>query len=534
MPVKLARTLLASTAVVALAATTLTACNHDGSDAAAPKAHPFKPHYVAPGPQDVPGPKPSDRIDLTHPVAPAKVKTPKKPNLLMITVDDATRSDMAKMPYLQHLIADQGVTLDNGIAPSPVCVPARASLLTGQTARHHGALTISGEGGGFQAFKDAGDDDTLPVWLQHAGYRTMFVGKYLNHYGEHGSDSYIPPGWDDWRPTIDPYTYSFTNPVFNENGERKPYDRYVTYVERDLSNQMIAKAGKSKKPWYLWVNQVAPHHGGKPTSDDPAKRFPNDPKPLRTTTPAETDRDTFKDLPLPKKPSMFEKDTSDKAIGNGSHRRWPHYRRQEMKEVNQQRVESLQAVDRAIRSTVGTLRRTGQLDDTYIVVTSDNGYAVGEHNLSGKLWYFHEIVNIPMYIRGPGLPHGVTSHTPVSNLDWAPTFAAMAGAKPTRTVDGVDVLPYLTTHAARRIVPLEGYPIHGGRKPNYTGIVFGPWTYVTGKGGRSEMYYRTVDPFEDSNLNRDPRYAEQRRTLKKLAERYVDCAGSECPREFYP
>jgi arylsulfatase A-like enzyme len=182
---------------------------------------------------------------------------------------------------------------------------------------------------------------------------------------------------------------------------------------------------------------------------------------------------------------------------------------------------------------VRTLRQTGQLDNTYVVFTSDNGYVLGEHNLTGKLWYFREIVGVPMLVRGPGLPHGTKSAAPVTNADWAPTFAALAGATPARTVDGVNVLPWLDQRAHTRVVPIEAYPVGGGRKPVYTGVLAGPWTYVEDGDGRGEAYYRKVDPWENHSLRQDPRYRSQVRELAALTERYADCAGDTCPKDFY-
>jgi arylsulfatase A-like enzyme len=196
-------------------------------------------------------------------------------------------------------------------------------------------------------------------------------------------------------------------------------------------------------------------------------------------------------------------------------------------------VESLQSVDRALARTIRTLRETHQLRRTYVVFTSDNGFVVGQHNLNGKLWYFREIVGIPMYIRGPGLPRGKTSHTPVSNADWAPTFASLAGATPTRTVDGVDVMPWLTSGATARPIPIEGYPVKGGRTPLYTGILDGPWTWVQGRAGRGELYRLTVDHWQNHNLAKDPRYQAQKAKLRRMTHQYSECAGATCPRNFY-
>ncbi|MEZ5096661.1 MAG: sulfatase [Nocardioides sp.] len=518
---------LTAAALAAVASLTVSGCTSGGPD-----HHPHRSPIgkVPRSEQPVRAPGAADKVLAGSPLQPQQLATPERPNLLMITTDDAAWEDMRFLPHVQRLMARQGVTLTNGMAPTPICVPARASLITGQYAHNHGALTISGEGGGFAAFPD---EDTLPVWLQSAGYDTLFLGKYLNGYGEDGSATYVPPGWTDWRGFVDPSTYNFVKPTVNVNGRTEEHREYSTDLLSDETHDLLTDPARTKRPWYLWVNYVAPHTGGPDAPDDPSQVFPDDRHALATTTPAPEDENTFSDLDLPDKPNMFEADVSDKVLIRGTHATWSPDRRLEVREAHQQRVEALQAVHRAVQRTVATLRETGQLDNTYLVFTSDNGFVLGEHNLTGKLWYFHDIVGIPMYIRGPGLPAGLSSDTPVTNADWAPTFAALAGATPTRDVDGVDVLPWLTTKSARRVVPVEGYPVRGGTTARYTGVVVGPWTFVRAPSGRSEMYYRTVDPYELTNLRRDPRYQAQAAKLARLARKYADCAGAGCPKDFY-
>jgi arylsulfatase A-like enzyme len=526
-PASLRSRCLAAAAVVTAAGLAATACS---SGADSPGAHKGPRYSVPSGTQPVGGITETG-LGLGKPMPLTPFHQPvKHPNLLMITVDDASWNTMKYMPHLRHLMADQGITLRNGLAPTPICVPARASLLSGQYAHNHGAVTINGEGGGVAAFNE---QRTLPVWLQQAGYQTMFVGKYLNGYGEQDAPTYVPPGWSSWHGTVDPSTYNFVEPTVNNNGTLRTYHRYSTSVISGISNRLLAQRGGTHKPWYMWVNYVAPHVGGGDESDDPATLYPDDRHPVPTTRPAARDAGTFASLQLQRKPDMFEKDTSDKVIIRATHTSWPAYRREELRIAYQQRVESLQAVDRALARTFRTLRKTHQLRRTYVVFTSDNGYVLGEHNLQGKLWYFRDIAGIPMYIRGPGLPRGRVSRTPVSNADWAPTFAALAGAKPTRTVDGVDVMPWLTSGARARPVPVEGYPVKGGLTPLYTGIIDGPWTWVQGRAGRGELYRRTVDPYQDHNLAKDPRYQDQKRRLREMTKRYADCSGSTCPTDFY-
>lgn len=519
---------LAAAVMVAVTGLTAAGCSSDDTQSHGPDGG---RHAVPKGPAPVRAPGAQDTVLPGKPLTPDPFTRPHhRPNLLMITVDDAAQKDMKYLPHVQHLMADEGTTLKNGIAPTPICVPARASLVSGQYAHNHGAVTINGAGGGFKSFPD---EDTLPVWLQHAGYDTMFIGKYLNGYGEDGSEHYVPPGWSDWRATVDPSTYNFVRPTVNDNGSDRTYHQYSSDLFSDLTVDMLTDPARQQKPWYLWVNYVAPHTGGPDAPDDPSVKYPDDKHPLKTTTPAPRDVDRFDQLDLPRTADMFEKDTSDKAIIHATHRHVDAVHRAEMREARQQRIEALQSVDRAVARTVRTLRSTGQLHDTYIAFTSDNGYVLGEHNLDGKLWYFREIAGIPMYLRGPGIQRGATSATPVTNADWAPTFAALAGATPTRKVDGTNVIPWLDTGASRRVVPIEGYPVRGGTTPIYTGVIVGPWTYVENRRGRAELYYRKVDPWQLNNLRRDPRYHQQYKQLRKLTHEYRDCAGTQCPSDFY-
>ncbi len=484
-----------------------------------------------PGLTSVRDPRRSDRVlprGAARQARPVPVDAPDRPNLLMITLDDAAWGDMVHMPRLQELLVDQGVTLRGALAPNPICVPARSSLLTGQHSHNHGAWnTTSDAGHGLDALDDS---STIATWLQDAGYDTFFLGKYPNGYTD---GTVVPPGWTGWRGLVDPTTYNFVRPTVSMDGVEETFGTYSTTLLSEQSDELLREPARAEDPWYMWLNYVAPHHGGPDAPDDPAVLYPDDPDPVKTTTPAARDVDTFADLALPDTPNMFEEDVSDKVLVRATQRTVPDDRRAQLTEAHQQRIESLQSVDRALGRTIETLEETGQLDDTYVVLTSDNGYTLGAHNIEGKLWYFRELVGVPMYVRGPGLPGGTVSRAPVTNVDWAPTFAALAGAEPTSQVDGVDVLPWIASDAERRVVPIEAYPVKRGTKRLYRGVVVGPWTYVQGRSGQAEVYYRDVDRWELENLAGDPRWSEQVAELKQLVRRTSNCAGDECPSTFY-
>ena len=517
--------LSAALATAAVLAGTLAACGSSGHHKTAAESWP-EPNGIMP----VAAPPKDQSLALNHPIQAAFHPPAKRPNLLMITVDDAAWADMPYMKTLQKTLAAHGTTLTDGLSPTPLCVPARASLLSGQYATNHHARSITGENGGYTSFNEA---HTLPIWLQQAGYNTYFIGKYLNGYGENGTENQIPPGWTSWNASLDPTTYSFENEKFNQNGNIHTLPGYITDVDSTMSNSLLAQQAHSKKPWYMWVNYVAPHQGGGMEPSDPKLGCTPSGKPFGTTRPAQSDEGTFSGIQLPHTPDMFEKDTSDKVIIPEVHVPVSMPCRAVFRYAHEQRVEALQDVDRALGRTLDTLKRTGQLANTEVVFTSDNGFALGEHNLSGKLWYFQPILSVPMYIMGPGVPAGKKSSLPVSNADWAPTFAALAGAKITGlSPDGSNIFPYLRTQATQRIIPIAGWGPHNGVKPKYVGVTIGKWLYVR-HNQKQEAYDRAVDPYELNNIINDPRFHSQVARLRQLTRQYAMCAGDTCSHAFY-
>ena len=473
---------------------------------------------------------------LFGPVTPTpEVRMPDRPNVVMITADDMAVTDMPYMPHVRRLLQREGVTFRNAIAPTSICVPARASLLSGQYATNHGAYTIAGKHGGFQAFSER---RTLPVWLHAAGYRTYFTGKYLNGYGDPGTDQrYVPPGWDDWRGTIGGSTYNFSGPTFNLNGHLVPTHAYSTDTIRDESLSQLRDQAKRRprQPFFQWVNYVAPHEGSAGPDDDTLHQFHESDDQLLTTSPAPEDRGRFAGIELPPLPDMFRpphgapKDSPTRA------RTWDRDGREALRISFQRRIEALQDVDRSVAATIAQLRAMKQLRRTVVIFASDNGYVVGEHNILGKLWGYNDIDRIPMVIRGPGVPRDKTVRTIVTNPDVATTIAALARAHPTRPQDGVNFFPWLHTGYRVRVVPLIAWPVNDGhgRPAQFKGVRVGPWTYLRYRLGGEEMYDRTTDPYELHNLAVKPRFHPQLVELRKLTRRSVRCAGASCPKDFY-
>ncbi len=456
-----------------------------------------------------------------------------RPNVLLITVDDLASVDMPYLPRVRRLLEKGGVAFSDALAPTPLCAPSRASLLSGQYAHNHGARTVNGPDGGYTAFSDR---DTLATALQAAGYDTLFTGKYINGYGKNGTEHDVPQGWTDWRATVDPSTYRFFKPKMNLNGTIERSEGYTTDVMTAHATEMIT-ADRGGRPWFAWVNYVAPHVGGPAGPGDPKKLFKDTTAAFETTVPDPKDRGRYRKVPLPVLPSSFpEGDPTVPTYAPANLQRFDALQRRALDIVYQRRIEAARGLDRAVAKLFRTLRRTGQLDRTLVVFHSDNGYAIGPHNMNGKRYHYDESLRVPLYLRGPGLPKGVVVPTAVTIPDLTATIYAATGVEPARPLDGIDVRPWIGAPAQARVVPIAAWVADGEglrARPIYEGVRIGPWTYVEYRRGGAELYERNDDPYEIRNLADQPSYADVRTALSSLTARHRDCAGASSPNELY-
>ena len=395
------------------------------------------------------------RAELEPTPTPAFSIPVKRPNVLMVTVDDLAVADMPYLPRVRRLMQKGGVTFADALAPTPICVPARASLLTGQYAHNHGALNISGPDGGYAAFDGPGHDrDRAPGRrLRHALHREV-----PERIRQERHELDMPPGWTDWRATIDPSSYRFFRPRMNINSRLVRSKGYTTDVMTRQARRMIGNE-RDGRPWFAWVNYVAPHVGGPVGEGDPKRVYAGTRAGrLKTTVPAREDRGRYRKVPLPLAPSSFP--DGDASVPDPSARE-----QQALRRPGEDRADDgLPAPHRggARPGSGGGLAlplpaREGQLDRTLVIFTSDNGFAIGPHNLNGKLYHYDESVRIPVYMRGPGLPRGVSVPTAVTNPDLAATILAAAGVDSPRPLDGVDILPWIGAPAQVRVVPIEAW-----------------------------------------------------------------------------
>ncbi|WP_374565766.1 sulfatase [Ideonella sp.] len=370
------------------------------------------------------------------------------PNIVFILTDDQDMPSLAQMPRVKALLRDQGTTFASHYVSLSLCCPSRITGLRGQFAHNTTIFKNGPPDGGFEGVYAKGlEQSTIATWLQAAGYRTALFGKYLNGYPNTASASYIPPGWTEWASPNAGTPYKEFNYSLNENGQTVSYGEadadYLTDVLSAKATDFIRRSVDQfpDKPFFVYIPTYAPH--------GPA-------------VPAPRHADLFPDAQAPRTASFNEADVSDKPAWVQALPLLTGDQIDQIDKLYRHRLQSLQAVDELVQSVVDTLQAKGQLDNTYIVFASDNGYHQGQHRLdSGKMTAFEEDLLVPLVVRGPGVRRGATVSQITANVDYAPTMAAIAGIGTPDFVDGRSLLQLLRGEAPgtwRQVLLLEHKP----------------------------------------------------------------------------
>jgi N-acetylglucosamine-6-sulfatase len=454
---------------------------------------------------------------LAPPAASAQVP----PNVVVFMTDDQTVSQVNYMPNVRRLIAREGTNFTRQFATFPLCCPSRATFLTGQYAHNHGVLHNAGNYGGYKRLDHT---NTLPLWLQLAGYRTLMVGRYLNGYGtENLNQTEIPPGWNEWFVPVGTSAQAFRNQTINENGLLRWFSDYQTDL---YANKALELINRTPSPFFLYLSFSAPHTG---TPTDP-----DDPLLMRTPSPAPRHRNAFANAELPQPPNFNEAAIGDKPQDVFERPLLSPETQAAMRENWQQELESLLSVDEAVARVIEGLRASGQLDNTLIVFTSDNGFEHGEHRIQReKVWPYDESARVPLLIRGPGVPRNLKLNQLTGNIDVAPTILDAAGASPGLAPDGRSLFGLMedrTREWGREILLESGYGANavGG----YAGIRNYRYLYVAwSHSGEYELYDLRKDPWQLNNLDGRIAYENVQAELARRLGTLRSCLGAGCRRK---
>jgi arylsulfatase A-like enzyme len=441
-----------------------------------------------------------------------------RPNIIVILTDDQESSSLQYMPNTLSLLVAKGASFNHFFLNDPICCPSRSTIFLGEYRQNH-RLETDPDGCGFRFFADGNHRRALGKLFKDAGYRTSYLGKFLNSHDAYlervdaaGGDDHLLLGWDDYHLVIKRGFYGFS---LHENGRIREVPaeggEYQTDLLSRLAVQFITGSVAEQSPFLVFIAPEAPH--------EPA-------------TPALRHRETFPDAQAPRIPSFNQANVSSQPSLRASPPLTPEdvvaiderYRRQ---------LQSLQAVDEMVRDLVQQLEVLGQLDHTFIFYLSDNGMHYGDHRLlRGKGTPFEASVRVPLIIRGPGVePNRVITYL-ASNADILPTLLEIAGVPPSKQVDGRSLSPFFRGELRgipwRNALALESR--HENRNqgvPRFGAIRTWRYNWIEYEDGSRELYDLILDPHETANVD-VPANAGIASGLSGWLHDLLGCSGVGC------
>ncbi len=450
-------------------------------------------------------------------------KNDKKPNFLFILVDDqpydavgfSNRYPFLKTPNIDKL-AKQGVNLENFFVTQSICSPSRASFLTGTYPHIHGVNQNN-------KYVDPDWENYAPysTHLQNSGYETAHIGKI--HMAWKRGKEHIRPGFDYWFSFIGQGQYF--DPKVNDNGVEMKLEGYMTDILTDKTIDWLKNKRDPNKPFSLnlWHKAVHERHLPAPRHKD---LYKNEDLP---TPPYDTHKETFKGKPewLRRKTYGFKWNENDKIPDELPEITWPINKQKYM-----QLLRSLIAVDESLGQVIKTLDEMGELENTVIIYSSDNGYFMGEHTFLDKRLAYENSMRVPMIIRYPKL---ITKNSIVKeqclNIDIAPTILDLAGVKKPSYMQGESMVKLISgkkDKSWRKSMLFEYYvddawPYAG---PNQVAVRTNKYKLIDNflEDDIDELYDLVNDPGEMKNLINNDNYNNVEKELReesiKLQKKY--------------
>lgn len=464
----------------------------------------------------------------------------RRPNILLIYTDDQSHRTVSCYPEAYpwvrtpniDRIARRGVRFSHAYIGT-WCMPSRATQLTGhlqfgiETMR--GSVTLSDKTGSY-------DPARCPFWPQafrRGGYFTAQIGKWHT-----GADTGFGRDWDYqavWnRPGHpDNVMHYYKDQLIEFNGQpARLVPGYSTDNYTRWAVDFIRGENRDRtKPWFLWLCYSSPHVPSVPADRDldkyPDVRAPIPPDiyPPRPGKPEyAATRDEWEPGPDGRPQVKAKKRTVD---GKKSIDAW-----------TRQYSQAVTAIDDGVGQVMKSLEESGQLENTLVVFTSDQGFAWGEHGFRLKVAPYDATIRGPLIVSMPGtLPEGAVCPTAVGGHDLIPTFFAFAGLPLPWAMHGHDISPLLKNPAASWSHPLllaQSGVIFGSETdtipdpadprflymgvPWWLSLVEGHTKYIRTlvAGEVEELYDLDADPQELHNLARDPNQRE--RVLRMRAD----------------
>ena len=456
----------------------------------------------------------------------------RRPNILFIMSDDHTTqaigaygSRLAKLNPTPNIdsLAKGGMRFDRVFCNNSICTPSRASIITGQYSQTNGVLDLTGNIPPERQF--------LPIEMRKAGYHTAMIGKWHLKKEPAAFDYYcVLPGQG-----------KYFNPTFRVQGDR-PWPRNTISKEgrhssdaiTDISLQWLTSGWDRKRPFFLMHHFKAPHD-----MFQSARRY--DSYLEDVTIPEPTN--------LHNQPAEGFGSVASRGFGSGlakGHESWqlgrklgidqslkdPQYTSANYQKYLKRYLRCVKGVDDNVRRLVDFLRDAGELDDTVIIYTGDQGFFLGEHDLMDKRWIYEEAMRMPFIVQDPRIVKASsTNDWLINNTDFAPTILAIAGIETPKSMQGRSFASALRGEARPKDWRTATYyrywmhMAHNLRVPAHFGIRTERYKLVffygcTPSGGQKtpvawELYDLKSDPSEMHNQYANSEYAAVVADLKR-------------------
>ncbi|XP_012680860.2 N-acetylglucosamine-6-sulfatase [Clupea harengus] len=356
----------------------------------------------------------------------------RRPNIVLILTDDLDVSigGMVPLSKTRKLIGDAGIVFTNAYVASPLCCPSRASILTGKYPHNHHVINNTLEGNcSSQAWQKSQEPFTFPALLQKNYYQTFFAGKYLNEYGNPnaGGVEHVPLGWDYWfalERNSKYYNYTLSvNGKAQQHGQNYSQD-YLTDVLANCSIDFL-QYKSNYKPFFMMVSTPAPHS---------------------PWTAAPQYESTFPNTKAPRDPNFNVHGKDKHWLIRQAKTPMSNSSVEFLDDAYRKRWRTLLSVDDLVEKLVKRLEMRGELENTYILFTSDNGYHTGQFSLPMDKRQLYEFdIRVPLLVRGPNIKPNQTTPMLVANVDLGPTILDIAGIDYNKTqMDGMSFLSILS------------------------------------------------------------------------------------------
>ena len=446
-----------------------------------------------------------------------------RPNIVFVLVDDLRWDEIgvAGHPYAStpniDRIAHEGAYFSRAFTTTPLCSPARATFLTGLYPHTNGITDNLARN------EQSHKLETFPKMLHAEGYDTAFIGKW-----HMGNDDSPRPGFSTWAGMKG--QGEALNPEMNIDGERRPFEGYVTDILTDLSVDFVTRPRQS--PFLLYVSHKALHPNI--TQRDDGSSGPS-PSGVPGFIAADRHKDRFADEPVLRRPNSGVAPTDRPALMRQIGDLPPLSAATVTPEQTiHQRQEMLLAVDESVGRIVAAIDQLGELDNTIVVVTSDHGFWYGEHGLSNeRRLAYEEALRIPMMIRYPErISAGLRPSDMVLSIDIAPTMLDLAGVTLPDNLHGMSLVPILEgkNPGWRSSFLVEYYSdtvFERIFRMGYKAVRTNRHKYIqyVDLEGMDELYDLSADPYELRNVIDDPSYAATLGEMQAELQRLLDATS---------